>query len=148
MKYVIVAAVLAASLAAPAFAQMQAPMPAMSAAQMQQMRQMHEQLRSQILGYLTPASKALLAQIAGELATSPNPNYDAAASRLDGALSATEKKNILDAANAMHAKIRSMMSTMPNRPPGHPMMDDKNRQLTAGGVVLMAAVGHGMEMMR
>lgn len=147
MKYIILAAALAASLAAPGFAQTQAPMPAMSAAQMQQMRQMHEQLRSQILGYLTPSSKALLAQIAGELATSPNPNYDAAASRLDGALSATEKKNILDAANVMRAKMRSMMSSMPNAPPGHPMMDT-DKQLTPGGIVLMVAVEHGMEMMR
>lgn len=142
MRHVILAAALAAALAAPAFAQMHGHMPAMNASQMQQMEQMHRQLRSQVLGYLTPAHTALLAQIAGQLATSPNPDYDAAASRLDAALSASEKSNIMNAANAVHARMRTMMKNMPNLPPGHPMIEGMHERMTAGGVLLMLTMGH------
>lgn len=130
MKNVILAAVLTASLAAPAAAQMHGSMSGMSQAQMQQMQQMHRQLRSAVLAYLTPEHKALLGRIAAELATSADPNYDAAASRLDAALSPGEKQNIMTAANAALTKMQSM------RP------DMRTPTLTAGGVVLMLAVGH------
>lgn len=135
MKHVMLAALLAAFAAAPAAAQMH-PMPQMSPAQMQQMRQMHEQLRTQVLGYLTPAHKALLAQVVGDLATTANPNYDAAASRLDAALSPAEKKNILGAASEMHTRMQAMSPNMPSPPP-----------MTAGGILLMLAFGHGPGMM-
>ena len=143
MKHVLLAAVLAASLAVPGLAQQHGPMMSrMSSAQMQQLRQMHVQVRSQILGYLTPAHKALLAQIAGQLAISPNPDYDAAASRLDAALSASEKQNIMNAGNAAMTKMRAMMTKQSGS-----MMPQHMEHMTAGGILLMVAVGHGMDMM-
>lgn len=144
MRHVIFAVLLVGSLAVPALAQQhRAMMPEMSSAQMQQLRQMHMQVRSQILGYLTPAHKTLLAQIAGQLAISPNPDYDGAASRLDAALSPSEKQNVMNAANAAMAKMRAMMAAHSGS-----MMPQHMEHMTAGGIVLMVAVGHGMEMMR
>ncbi len=139
MKRLLLAAALAALTAAPAAAQHPGPMTShMSSAQMQQMRQMHQQLRAQLLNDLTPAHKALLAQVAGRLATSTNPDYDAAAARLDAALSPAEKTHILSAASAMRAKVQSMM------PKDHPAMGGEH--LTPGGILLMLTGGHGPEM--
>jgi hypothetical protein len=149
MKHLIFAAILAVFTPAVGYAQ-QSPMPD---AMRTQFMQMHRQLRSQILSVLTPAHKALLAQIAGQLAVSPNPNFDAAANQLDAVLSATEKQKIMSAAQAMRSKVRSMVESMPRRPmDGHGMMERRgmrmeNGGMTAGGIVLMLAVGHGPEMM-
>lgn len=161
MKTIILAAALAAFPAAPALAQ-NAPAPP-SPSVMQQMQKMHAQMvqmhrrfRAQILGYLTPAHKALLASVAGSLAIAANPDFEAAAKRLDAALSANEKHHIMSAASSMHAKMRSemrsMRKNMPSPPPGHMMMDhpmmggsmmagrhDADDRVTAGGVLLMVA---------
>jgi hypothetical protein len=165
MKHAILAAALAAFTPAVAGAQ-QSAMPAASArpmmtpAQRQQMRamrtqfmQMHRQLRSQVLSDLTPAHKALLSQVAGQLAVSPDPNFDAAANQLDAALSADEKQKIVSAAQSMRSRLRSMVQSMPLPPMGgRGMMERRgmrmeNGRMTAGGIVLMLAVGHGPEMM-
>lgn len=144
MKHLVLIAALAAFTVAPAAAQ-SPPMP--THAQMQQMAQMHRQVRAQILGALTPAHKALLAQIAGELATSVDPNYDAAAARLDAALTSAEKQRIGAAAESMHAKMRSMMhGNMMSMPPGAARMMN-GKMPTAGGLLLMLTAGHGPEMM-
>lgn len=140
--------------AAPSLAQGVPPTP--NPAMRQQFQAMHARMqqirsteRSQILGALTPANRALLASVAGQLATSVTPDFKAAASRLDAALSAGEKQAILNAAQSARDQRRSLMQSMrsqmparvnrppmPNRPPHAQRTPDAGRillGLTAGG---------------
>ncbi len=112
-------------------------------ADMRQMRTLHDQLRAQVLGDLTPQHRALLAQIAGNLAVAKTPDYRAAAKQLDGALSPSETSAILGAAKHMHDQMRAIM---PSPPPGAPArhMDRMRHTPTAGAVLLMVAGGHDM----
>lgn len=118
------------------------------------------QTRAQVLSSLSPAHRAMLANIAGQLAIAPNPNLQAAARQLDAALSPGERNAVLSAhANlvsqmrAMHqqmwAQLQSELPNMPRRsgpPPGagfgpsrsHPAPD-------AGSILLRMASGHEME---
>jgi hypothetical protein len=118
---------------------------------MQQMRahmlQMHQQLRTEVLGALTPAHKALLASIAGELATATTPDFHAAADRLDAALSPAEKQAIVSAAQSMRANMQSLMQS--THVPNMPMQQMSHGRMTAGAIVLMAVMpGEGMMMGR
>ncbi len=95
-----------------AIAQNAPPQP--SPAMRQQMKQMHRQMlqihrteRTQMLGALTPAHRALLASIAGQLATATKPNLRSAAERLDAALSPAESRAILGAAKSAHMKMHA-----------------------------------------
>ncbi len=158
MKTLLLAAILAGTAAVPAFAQ-STPWPTPNPAMRQemqrvhtQMQQMHAQMRSQILASLTPAHRALLASIAGQLATAANPDFKGAAQRLDAALSSQEKQAILNAANSMHTRMRAMMQSMPSpqpgsrpmRPPGG-MHRGTHRKHTPdpGRILLELAGGHG-----
>lgn len=166
MKQLVLAAAIVAMTAAPAVAQNVAPAtpnPAIRQ-QMRQMRsqmmQMHQQFRTQVLAALTPAHKALLASIAGNLATATTPDYRAAAAQLDAVLSPTEKQNIMSAAQTMRTSMRANMQSMMQRMPmnGMPMnnmpmngghMMRTHRSMTAGAIVLMAVMpGGGMMMHR
>lgn len=154
MKHAFVAAFAALVLtAAPALGQGAPPPRTPNPAMRQQFGQMHRELeqihqtaRTTMLNALTPAHKALLAQIAGELATANQPDYDAAASRLDAALSSSEKQTILNAAQTartqMRSKMQSMHSMMPGEgPPGHGMMSmHENAPPDAGRILLHMAV--------
>lgn len=119
MKYLPVLGMAAALIAAgaPAMAQTapSTPDPAMRA-QFQQMRTQMEQIRtterSAILNALTPAHKALLASVAGQLATSVTPDYDDAVTQLDNALSPGEKTAILNAAQSARTQMRSLMQNV------------------------------------
>lgn len=123
-----------------------------------QMRQIHTTERSQILGALTPAHRALLASVAGQLATTTNPDYKAAANRLDSALSSGEKQAILNAAQNARSKQRSLMQQVRAQfspPPGaarHERGMGQHRQHRApdAGMLLLhlAAPGQGMMMHR
>jgi hypothetical protein len=130
----------------------------------QQMAQIHTQARTQMLGALTPAHRSLLANVAGQLAIAPAPNFRAAAQQLDTALSATEKQSILaadtSARNQMRTAFQQMRSQMPPPPagaspfPGRPPFagpggpggpngerrDGQRRQRTAGSVLLRNAL--------
>lgn len=64
--------------------------------------------------------KQLLASIAGELATSANPDYDAAAKRIDAALSPAESQAILGAAQNARSQMRSVMEQMRRQLPPPP----------------------------
>lgn len=111
---------LAAALAAatvPALAQNAPPTP--NPAMRQQFQQIRTQMReirsaerAQILGVLTPAHKTLLANVVGRLATSVNPDYEAAARQLDSALSSSERQTIVNAAQNARTKQRSLMQSM------------------------------------
>jgi hypothetical protein len=143
--------------AAPSLAQGVPPAP--NPAMRQQFQAMHARMqqirsteRSQILGALTPAHRALLATVAGELATSVTPDFKGAASRLDAALSAGEKQAIVNAAQSARDQRRSLMqsmrSQMPehmNRPPMPNRMQYSKRTPDAGRILLgLTAGGEGM----
>jgi hypothetical protein len=87
-----------------------------------QMRQIETQARTQIIGSLTPAHRALLANVVGQLAISSTPDFRSAAQRLDAALSPNEKQAILSAETSARSQMRTafqqMRSQMPPPPAG------------------------------
>lgn len=168
MKYltpILLAAAVAAggtaAIAQTAPSQQPTPSPAMRAQFKEmrtQMRQIHTTERSQILGALTPAHRALLASVAGQLATTTNPDYKAAANRLDSALSSGEKQAILNAAQNARSKQRTLMQQLRSQfspPPGAPQHEremgqhHRHRTPDAGMLLLhLAAPGPGLMMHR
>lgn len=161
MKKLAVIGLLAAlsATAAPTLAQTTAPTPspAMRAqfkAMRSHMMQIHTTERSQILGALTPANRSLLASIAGQLATSVTPDYKGAVTRLDSALSASEKQRIISAAQAAHTQQRSLMQSMraamPHpqnmQRPARPHWKHVQRTPDAGRILLGLAAGREMHM--
>lgn len=77
-------------------------------------RLMEEQqrFRQEMLGALTPAHRALLAQIVGELAVAPAPDSTTAAQRLDAALSPAEAQTVLRVQQAQEAAALRQMQQM------------------------------------
>jgi hypothetical protein len=84
-----------------------------SFAQMQQlhaqMSQIHTQARLQILASLSPAHRALLANVIGQLAIAPNPDRAAAARALDAALTPGEARSILATQLAARTQSHTLM---------------------------------------
>ena len=74
-----------------------------------QMKQIHLQARQQILAALSPAHRALLANIAGQLAIAPNPDREAAARALDAALSPNEARAVLGIESSARTQSDSLM---------------------------------------
>jgi hypothetical protein len=74
-----------------------------------QMEQLHQQARLQILAALTPAHRALLASVVGQLAIAPNPDRAGAARTLDAALTQTEGRTILSVVANERTQSHSMM---------------------------------------
>jgi hypothetical protein len=88
---------------------------ALSAAMQQfsaQAEQMRIQTRAQILSSLSPAHRALLANIVGQLAIAPNPNRTAAAAQLDAVLSSGEREAVLRAHQNLMAQMRTLHQQM------------------------------------
>jgi len=116
MKYIaLIGLVVSLGMAAPALAQYQPPSPA----QQQQFDQMHAQMRqiranerTQALNALSPQHRAMLSTMAGQLATSSNPNIDAAAARLDAILTPAEKQGVMNAVQNARAQQRSLFANM------------------------------------
>lgn len=89
-------------------------------------KQLHQQLRSAILGALSPAHRTAVASAIGELAISTTPDRAAAAKQIDAVLSPSETQSILTAhtsfatqSRKLHEAMRAeMRSEMPARPPG------------------------------
>jgi hypothetical protein len=79
---------------------------------MEQMRTLRQQYRSQMLAALTPEHRQLLATIAGQLATSPNPDPKAAAKQLDDALTSSEKQGILKAEQSYRTQTKALHDKM------------------------------------
>jgi hypothetical protein len=154
-RFFALAALCAIALPSVALAQ-SAPPPMGPHPNMAGFKQMHEQLerihrteRTQVLAALTPAHRALLASIVGNLAIAPDPDHKAAAARLDSALSPGEKSAVLaahkTAMTQMHDAMHAMMAQMP-QPQGsmHPRPARHERHTpSAGELVLMIASGHG-----
>ena len=145
-------ALVAALAAAPVSALAQVPpgapgMGGPSSAQMQQMQQMHAAARTKMLAALSPAHKALLARILGNLGTAENPDYGAAAKELDAALTPAEKQAILGVHDAMRKQMESLMKQQhgDHQPPGgamgHPM---HHHSMNDPGAMLLMMSSHPM----
>jgi hypothetical protein len=79
---------------------------------MEQAQRLHQHFRTQMLSALTPEHRQLLAQIAGQLATSTNPDPKAAAAQLDQALSPGEKQAIVKAEQSFRSQMRTLHDKM------------------------------------
>ena len=125
MNRTIALALALAIVASPAFAQQP---PRMSGAM-----QSRASGRAAMLRALTNAHRNLLATIAGQLATSENPDIDGAAQRLDSVLTAAEKQSIMSTVKSMSRPGQpqprsagdallhiSMQFMAPPQPPGGP----------------------------
>jgi Spy/CpxP family protein refolding chaperone len=77
----------------------------------QQLEQLHTQVRSKVLGDLTPAHRSLLAQVIGSLAISPNPDHDAAVRQLNAALSPGEAQAVVSTHSAAMAQMKALMES-------------------------------------
>ncbi len=127
MKISAISLIAAALLAgAPALAQTP-PMPTPDAATRRafdqirsRMENVHRTERAQVLGALSPAHRALLASIAGQLATSVAPDYNAAEKQLDSVLSANEAQSIISADRNARTQSRSIMDSMRSQLPAPP----------------------------
>jgi Spy/CpxP family protein refolding chaperone len=142
----------------------------------QQMEQLHTQARAKVLGSLSAAHRALLAQVVGSLAVSPNPDPQAAVKQLNAALTPAEAQAVVSTHGAamqqMHqlmesahqrfqalltAQQRAQLPNGGNGPPGGPPDEVMQRmsQLSAGEILLHFAnvemedhmYGGGMMMM-
>ncbi len=137
----------------------------------QQMQALHTQARAKVLGALSPAHRALLAQVVGALAIAPNPDPQAAARQLDAALSPGEAQAVVSAHTAAMQQAHQLMESAHQRfqsvltaqqraqfsssheggPDSHEVqMRHMDQQLTAGEILLHFAGGgddHGMVMM-
>jgi hypothetical protein len=89
---------------------------ALTGAQMSAMRQVHAQAqaarmqtRSRLIAALTPAHRAAVANVFGQLALSSNPDPRAAAQSLDAFLSPAEKQSIVSIAAAERTSMRALM---------------------------------------
>jgi Spy/CpxP family protein refolding chaperone len=121
----------------------------------QQMEQLHAQARAKVLAALTPAHRALLAQIVGSLAIAPNPDPDAAAKQLNAALSPGEAQAVVSTHTAAMQQMHAIMTAAHQRfqailtpqqraqiPSEHEMGDSHDKemremsQLTAGQILM------------
>ena len=75
----------------------------------QQLEQLHAQVRTKVLGDLTPAHRSLLAQVIGSLAIAPTPDRNAAVRQLNAALSSGEAQAIVSTHNAAMQQMHGVM---------------------------------------
>ncbi len=96
-----------------------------------------------MLAALTPAHRELLAKVVGELAISPDPNFDAAAARLDAALSPAEVQALGRVEAAKRAEtatqVGQMQSTLQNT-----LSPDQVKAMQHDAVQAMQAAGTRM----
>jgi hypothetical protein len=121
-----------------------------------QEEQLHQQMRYQILSALTPNHRRELGMLIGELAVAPNPDLQAAATRIDRALSSSEQQRILAAHQAFETQSRQLRDQMRTElqselPAGRPnwgrgsrngWAPQQQRQLDAGTILLMTLTPH------
>ena len=120
--------------------------------------QLHAQARQAMLNTLSPAQRATLAQIVGQLAIAPNPDVTTAAKQIDASLTPVQAKSILNISTSLHEQARQlmeaahkqMMSAMPPGGPEHPHFVMKSMhpggeqwENDAGMILLMTAMHSG-----
>jgi hypothetical protein len=111
-----------------------------------QIDQVRVQARSTALNALTPASRALLSQVVGQLAVAATPDVGTAAKQLDAELSPREAKAILDAQNALETQTQAIIDKAraaagdSGGPALRPPASDDQTQNDAGLALLRLAV--------
>ena len=124
------------------------------------MEQLHSQARLAMLNTLSPAQRAALAQVVGQLAIAPTPDLASAAKQIDASLTQAQAKNILSIKASLHQQAhqvmaavhQQMMSAMPSGA-GHGQMGmthmhpgNEQNENDAGMILLEMAThssGHG-----
>ncbi|MBV8150384.1 MAG: hypothetical protein JOY59_02410 [Candidatus Eremiobacteraeota bacterium] len=124
----------------------------------------HKQARTDMLAALTPAHRALLASVVGQMAIAAYPDHKAAAAKLDAALSASEKQSILRIHKTLHDQMHKQMQEAHQKmmaslsaderkemqahmsPGGPPMMREGNEN-DPGRILLAVTTGHAGPMM-
>lgn len=91
----------------------------------QQMEQLHQQMRSQILSTLSSVQRREVATVIGELAIAPNPDFQAAAKRIDAVLPSGTQGRILASLATFRDQLRQLRDQMRTQlqsemPAGHP----------------------------
>lgn len=114
---------------------MQAHMAQMKAS-MKQLETLHHALRASMLAALSPAHRAYLGSVIGNLAIASKPDFKAAAAALDAKLSASEKSAILAAHTKFQAQMKTAMASMRQAMP-HPSSPNPGGQI----VVMHTAAG-------
>ncbi len=109
----------------------------------EQMMHLHDSARAAILHSLTPAHRALLARIVGDLSVALHPDRDAAARRLDAALSAGEKHYILNEGRYVMDQMHALMDRMRSQMMGTMTTQQRQRMMMMHGQTTMA-MGGGM----
>ena len=120
--------------------------------------QLHSQARLAMLASLSPAQRATLAQVVGQLAIAQTPDLAAAARQIDASLSATQARNILSISTSLHQQAhqlmdavhKQMMSSMaPGTAHAHYMVKEgmhpgnEQAENDAGMILLMTAMHSG-----
>lgn len=123
--------------------------------------QLHKQLRSQMLGALSPEHRTAVANVIGQLAISASPDPGAAAKQIDALLTPAEKQAITTAHTQFSDQSRTLMqqmmsqmkSEMPSPPPGAPphgtMMGQnwqKHNEVVDPGTILLTTLNGGGRM--
>ncbi len=105
-------------------------------------QQLQAQARVAALNALSPAHRNLLAQIAGQLTVSANPDVNAAARTIDNALTQTEGRNILGISSALQTQSQQVMEAARQQ-----MMAANPQAMPQGGPVKRSAnmMYHGSE---
>lgn len=125
----------------------------------QQETQLHQQMRSQIIGSISPAHLRAIGAAIGELAISPNPNFQAATRRIDQILSAGERGRIMTLhstyktqSEQLHQQMRAdLQRELPAMGQHQWKSDDDHKQmeqhapLDAGMILLKTLSGHDMD---
>lgn len=122
------------------------------------MEQLHSQARLAMLNTLSPAQRAALAQVVGQLAIAPTPDLAAAAKQIDASLTPAQAKNILNIKASLHQQAhqvmqalhQQMMSTMPSGAAhgqmGMTRMHSGNEQdQNDAGMILLKMATHSSE---
>jgi hypothetical protein len=99
---------------------MELRMRAQMEAMMAQMRASQVELRSDVLGVLTPQQRAFVATTIGELAVSAERDDAAAARRIDAALSPAQRQAILQVVSTNVARREAAFANLAQQNPGFP----------------------------
>jgi hypothetical protein len=76
------------------------------------MEQLHSQARIAMLNTLSPAQRATLAQVVGQLAVAPSPDQAAAAKQIDASLTQAQARNILSISASLHQQAHQLMQSV------------------------------------
>jgi hypothetical protein len=134
----------AQSLAQPPEAAAPAPVSSTRSQLLAEVRRIQRQTRSRELAALAPARLALLSRIVGDLVVEQSPNFNAAAARLNAALSPREASAVLAAQNDELAAVRqAVRNAIAQRRPGFrpaPERLRRSRETNAGLALLKTAL--------